>query len=193
VRRITKAAVGSAAGCALILGATQMSSGESPIVKLPFWGTLTDLNTAPVIPDPAETTFDKAKATLRIMETPEDGTSFKLTVEGIDESAAGTKFGSHLHTGVCKQPTLEDLDPTKGHYMHDPELGATPTNEVWFDVVPSDNGVATDDAFVAFVPVDDDGLMSIVIHQKATDPQTGKAGTKEVCLPLSVSQWKPLL
>jgi hypothetical protein len=190
VKRTTKAAIAGLAGCTLVLGGAQMASGSDVLKRFFDYQPLTDLWTSEANPPvPADTAFDQATASVRIMETP-DGTGFKLRVDGIDTSVAGQTFGSHLHVGPCAAPSATDLDPTKGHYKHDPDGPINPENEVWFEVVPSDTGVATDNTFVSFKPVDDDGRMSIVIHAKPTDA-LGKAGTKEVCLPLVVTSWIP--
>src|SRR5215207_8957197 len=98
MRRITKAALGGLAGCALILGATQSAGGASSVVRQTFSGELTDYNTATT-----DGTFDSAEALLKVTETP-DGTYFWIRVKGIDLEAAGDDFGAHLHTGPC----LED-------------------------------------------------------------------------------------
>ena len=190
MRRISKAGIGVLAGCALVLGGTQVASGSDVLKRT--WDSLglTDLWTAEADPPiPADTAFDHANASVRIMETP-DGTGFKLRVEEIDTSVAGQTFGSHLHVGRCAAPSGTETDPTSVHYKHDLKGPANPQNEVWFDVVPNDTGVATDNTFVSFRPVDEDGKMSIVIHAKPTDA-LGKAGTKEVCLPLVVTDWIP--
>jgi hypothetical protein len=175
VRRITKAALGGLAGCALVLGGTQVASG-SDVIKRLFNDQLTDMKTVAGT-DPADEAFDGATASLRVMETP-DGTGFKLRVEGIDTSVAGRQFGSHLHVGPC----TSGADMTGGHYQNIQGGPITPDNEVWFDVVPNAVGVATYDTFVSFKPVDRLGLgaMSVVIHAGTT------GGTRETCLPLAV-------
>jgi hypothetical protein len=153
-----------------------MASG-SAVVKWFFNDQrLTDMKTV-AGDDAADTAFDGATASLRIMETP-DGTGFKLRVEGIDTSVAGRQFGSHLHVGPC----VPGVDLTGGHYQDVEKGPVTPENEVWFDVVPSDNGRATANTFVSFEPVDrlGQGAMSIVIHAGTT------GGTRETCLPLAV-------
>ena len=180
MRRITKAALGGLAGCALALGGTQVASGSDVIKELMEDLSVGDLLAPPpeVDPvDPADIAFDTATATVRIMDTPL-GTGFKLRVEGIDTSVAGQTFGAHLHIGTCSALPLADT--TGGHYRNVPEEGATPENEVWFALVPSANGVATDDTFASFKPV---GAQSIVIHHHANNAQ-GQAGPKEVCVPL---------
>jgi hypothetical protein len=179
VRRITKAAIGGFAGVALIVGGAQVASGSDVIKRLFDYQPLTDMKILPG-DDAADTAFDGATASLRIMETP-DGTGFKLRVSGIDTSVAGRQFGSHLHVGPCSP----GVDLTGGHYQHVQGGPVTPDNEVWFDVVPNDNGVATDDTFVSFKPVDRQGYgaMSIVIHAGPT------GGTRETCLPLAVGNF----
>jgi Cu/Zn superoxide dismutase len=223
MRRITKAALGGLAGCALVLGGTQMASGGA--VEEYNYSGLVDLRTGEVdptgAPDPHRTTFDDASASLRIKVDPDDVTSFKLRVDGIATSAAGTIFGAHLHTGPCE----EDSGPKAGpHYNHDVAVhgktlptaaNPTPLNpaeistntEAWFDVVPSDNGLATSNISVRFVPDDSlladigsPGVMSVVIHELSTNTApnipnpgqfTGGAGLRQACLPLLVPQWNP--
>jgi hypothetical protein len=191
VKRITKAALGGLAGCGLILGATQTATGLSPIRYI------TDV-VGDVVDLPAPGPFDDASADLRLKVTP-DATNFKLTLTGIDPSAAGQVFGAHLHTLAC-----DELDPSTGmpggpHYNHEivalgvPKADAeiSPQTEVWFDFVPNAHGSATDDATVPFLPVDPDGVMSIVVHLLPTNPDTGLAGGRQACFPLDVSGWAP--
>ena len=185
MRRITKAAVGGLAGCALVVGGTQIASGATGLLKEYLNDlSVTDLTTAKDPADPHDIAFDSAIASVRVMKAP-DGTGFKLRVERIDPSVAGDTFGAHLHVGPCAVPTADEPDPTGVHYKHDKDMPAGPENEVWFSLVPSDGGTATDDTFVPFRPDDDDPdtPMSIVIHHHATDA-AGKAGLKEVCLPV---------
>jgi superoxide dismutase, Cu-Zn family len=188
MRRITKVALGGLAGCALILGGTQAANGDTPDYYY-YSGDLVR-----IVPGP----FDGAKATLRIKQTSEDGTGFKLRIEGIDPSVAGTEFGSHLHVGPCVEG---NGGAAGGHYNHGG--GISEQTEVWFDLVPNDNGNVTYNAVVPFVPVDSNpnyipGVMSIVIHMLPTDKTgstptgVGSAGPRQACFPLSVSFWSPL-
>ena len=182
MKRITKAALGGVASCALILAASQAANGDS--ANMTYL-----LERAPTRDfQEAAGPFDLAKGTLRVSQAPDDAaTGFKLTVEDI-EGAAGQEFGAHLHTGPCvegdyaipAQPTAEPPTPAKAagskagpHYNHDVAAhGKTlptaqvplPPNpaeisrntEVWFDLVPNDHGEATDDTKVEFVPLDSD-------------------------------------
>ena len=179
VRRITKAVLGGLAGSALVLGGTQAASAA---LEAKFWfrDGLTDL--VPTAPGP----FDSATAKTTITERT-DKTTFRLHVRGIDPSVAGNAFAAHLHVGPCGN--------TGGHYKDDPLGPADRENEVWFDLVPDEEGVASDDSSVSFVPVDGDpayvrGEMSIVIHALPNDT-TVSPNPKQACFPLSVPQWIP--
>jgi Cu/Zn superoxide dismutase len=189
LRRITKAALGGVASCALILGATQVASG-SLVEDDTYSGELVDLMLT------TEGPLDGATATLQIKQNLEDGTEFNLSLENIDPSAAGVEFGSHLHIGPCKEGLPGDA---KGHYNHDDALllprQALHKTEVWWDLVPNAHGDANDDTSVPFVPLDSlhsPGEMSVVVHVQPTDHQSGAAGDRQACLPLSVPQWDPL-
>ena len=189
MRRITKAALGGIATSALILGATQAAGGEPPNIVYSWSGPLTDLR-----PAHDGGPLDGASARLRIMESPDEGTGFRLRVTGIDPAWEGHDFGAHLHTGLCETPEIDATSPsgysneTAGHYIA-PNLPAG-ENEVWFDLVPDEAGVANDETWVQFVPVDV-GLegMSIVIHgEEASLPTIDSP--KQACLPVVVSDWK---
>jgi hypothetical protein len=183
LRRITKAALGGRAGFALILGTTQAANSEvvefttsnKDLVEIPLPETWT--------PEPSDDAFDDASATLRLKEAP-DASNFKLTVTGI-RSTAGPVHGAHLHIGPCPDPEGSP-DSTLGHYKDDSSIKvAMPENEVWFDLVPNDHGTATDSTTAGFVPVDNDGAMSIVIHARSAAIPTAQSA-KLVCIPLDV-------
>jgi Cu-Zn family superoxide dismutase len=184
-----------------------MASGESAVLEYNYGrAKLVDLNLGDAtLEDPHATTFDDAYGTLRIKVNPENVTSFKLRVDGIATSAAGTTFGAHLHTDPCDVVGKGGLGGP--HYNHDFVLGNVPNRvstktEAWFDLVPNDNGVATEDISAPFVPDDSivvqlglinqiPGYMSVVIHAQPTNPVTGGAGLRQACLPLSVPDWGP--
>jgi hypothetical protein len=191
VRRITKAALGGLAGCALILGTTQAANGSvvefntfGPLVKIPLPSTWPS--------EPSNDAFDNASATLRIKDATE-ASNFKLTVTNID-STAGPVHGAHLHNGPCPSPEDPSKDTTSGHYKADLSIPvAVPENEVWFDLVPNDHGTATDSTTAQFVPVDNDGVMSIVIHARSAAIPTAQSA-KLACFNLVVTEapdWFP--
>jgi hypothetical protein len=194
LKRITKAALGGLAGCALVLGGTQLASGETLLQQV-FPGWLADLDPDNVGPPPLLVpmtgAFDSAKAKLKVTETSDGMTKFALEVREIDPdpSFVGRTFGSHLHIGSC----VTGIPSAAGDHYTNPHLDPTlplEEREVWFTVVPNEHGDAFDETEVPYVPEDPDGngIMSIVIHTGTTNPDTGLAGPREVCLPL-VTTW----
>jgi Cu/Zn superoxide dismutase len=194
VRRIAKAALGGLAGCALVLGGTQVASGA----LLEFLRIHED--TEDLLMEPTPGPLDSAKATITIGQGTND-TTFTIRVTGIDPSIEGDTLGSHLHTGTCVEGNGGLAGP---HYNQDVVVGGldfpipgkkpgphtaavSPTTEVWFDLIPDGEGMAYDVTTVPFVPVDPDGVMSVVVHQLPTNPTTGGAGTRQACFPLSVA------
>jgi Cu/Zn superoxide dismutase len=206
LRRITKAALGGLAGCALALGGTQVAMSavdyflypeslpEGGQVLLEDLGTNTATGVRP---------FDGASADLRL-KTSGTGTNFKLEVSGIAESGVGNEYGAHLHTYDCDEapPPVNGVNGVNGgpHYNHEVH-GVVPgkkfpsptvpvedwaevsaTTEAWFTFRPNAHGDATADTSVPFVPVDGDKKMSIVVHLLPTNtelnyPNPGPVGS----------------
>jgi hypothetical protein len=200
VKRIAKAVLGGVAGGALVLGGTQAASGALGDL-LRIEDDSNDLQTS------MDNPLDSARAMITIGQGTTD-TTFTIRVTGIDMSElepSSTTFGSHLHTGPCIEGDGTAAGP---HYNNDVVVGGmdfpvpgkkpgphtaevSPNTEVWFDVIPDDGGVAYDVTTVPFVPVDPDGVMSVVVHVSFTNPETGAAGARQACFPLSVPQWIP--
>jgi Cu/Zn superoxide dismutase len=204
VRRITKAALGGLAGCALALGGTQFASGAL-LDFLKIHKQAEDLAITAVGP------LDSAKAKITI-DKGTDSTTFKIRVTGIDPTIVGPLVGAHLHTGRCVENTGGAAGP---HYNHQVEVDGkvlptlaipsgpnvaevSPNTEVWFDLEADDEGMAYDTTTVPFVPVDYNpdwvpGVMSVVVHALPTEPSgtpttlVGSAGARQACFPLSVS------
>jgi Cu/Zn superoxide dismutase len=206
LRRITKAALGGVAGCALVLGGTQAASG----VLSEFFREQSE-NLLVNSGGP----FDYAKATLEIaVDVEGDRTTFNLDLTKIDPSQLDLQpdeevlLGSHLHTGPCVEETGASAGP---HYNHEvvtknkslptgeKTYGYTaevsPSTEVWFDLkLTAVSTTASAVTTVPFVPVDPDGVMSVVVHIRETntaygDPFPGQvagyAGTRQACFPVS--------
>jgi len=176
VKRITKAALGGVAACGLILGTT-LTAGGAEVATYTYVDDLKDLQTG------VEGPLDDANAKVTIVQTT-DGTNFSIRVTGIDPSAAGVLFHSHLHTGPCVKG---DGPAAGGHYNTGLIPGdVSPATEVWLELVADNGGMAFYQTFVPFVPVDSltPGVMSIVIHTP------GSSG-REACFPLKVPQWEP--
>ncbi len=128
--------------------------------------------------------FDSARALLKVTETA-DGSSYSIRIKGIDPSAASLNYHSHLHVGPCIEG---DGLAAGGHYNSQAAAGlpvteVSPTTEVWFELIPNQDGVAIYDTSVSFVPVDfhTDQIMSVVIHSLGSS-------AREACLPLDFSE-----
>jgi hypothetical protein len=117
--------------------------------------------------------LDSARAKITIAEGT-DSTTFTIRVTGMDPSAAGTVLGAHLHTGPCIEGEGTAAGP---HYNQQVVVGGksfaeaeiSPNTEVWFDLVADEEGMAYDETTVPFVPVDPDGIMSVVVHVTSTN------------------------
>ena len=210
MRRITKAALGAVAGGAFVLGGTGIASGDLLDI-LKIHEDSHDVHTSTVALDDA-----KAKITVD-KGTNSTSFSIRVTgidVTGIDFSKPVSPLGSHLHTGKCMEGDFGDPSATPSplvpgwqagpHYNDEvvvdgkvfptvsvpsgPNVAAVnPETEVWFDLVPDEEGMAYDETTVPFVPVDPDGAMAVVVHVQATNTTTGGAGTRQACFPLSVA------
>jgi hypothetical protein len=208
LRRITKAALGGLAGCALALGGTQVAVGVIEMFT-PQDGDVTNL--------PIEGPFDSAFVTLQVQKNGGEGTTFVLDVTKINTTFAGQEFGAHLHTKDCDDYSSGLTRPGGPHYNHEvhgvvpgkqfPSLTVPEEDwaevsrrtEVWFDLVPNADGVASDSTTVKFVPVDPEVVtldpedpvkqpMSIVLHNAPTAPKTGSAGDRGACFTLD-AEW----
>jgi Cu/Zn superoxide dismutase len=194
LKRITKAALGGVAGCALVLGGTQLASGlSSLIVNYPSDGDLVSLGAEG---EP----FDDAYANLVVKVTPE-ATNFKVNFTDVASTAAGKVFGAHLHTNACNDASG---GPHYNHEVHGVVPGkkfphpsvpvedwaeVSSRTEVWFQLVPNAHGDATAEATVSFLPVDPDGAMSIVVHIDPNNKKTGVAGSRQACFTVDASDW----
>jgi Cu/Zn superoxide dismutase len=191
VRRITKAALGGVAGCALVLGGTQAASGAlSTILKIhEESGDFSTLTAQPL---------DSAKAKITIAEgtssTGKSITTFSVRLTGIDPTTTeGKKLGAHLHMGECVEgdsvprpgsragPHYNDEVATEGKVLPTTALPDPPNaavvssdTEVWFEFVADAEGMAYDETTVNFTPDDSDpawvpGVMSVVVHVRETN------------------------
>jgi hypothetical protein len=145
-------------------------------------GYLTDLSPS------TDDVFDGAKASA-VMIGMEGSSFFRLQIAGIDESAAGKEYPSHLHKGPC---VAGQGASALGHYNTQEEAGFPapwPVNtqtEVHLDFKVNSDGSARVTANVPFIP--SQGKRSIVIHTDATPP-AGGSPTRLSCLPLDIKSF----
>lgn len=121
-----------------------------------------------------------AGATAHVSGETTDATStITLAVTGL---LPDRTYGAHAHQKACG-PAAAD---SGAHFQHeadpvtpsvDPAF-ANPTNEVWLDFTTDDQGsgsVTATQADWAFTP--ERAAQSVVVHEKATATEAGKAGT----------------
>ena len=163
---------------------------------------------------PEEGPFDSTTGKVTIVQNDDGTTTFSIKITGIDTSmpVPDDGYGAHLHNGPCVDGDYADSaigkvagslagphyntelgpDGTSLEYTNLPGAVKTADHEVWFALVPSEeDGAARDRVTVPFVPVDSDGEMSIRYSADHTNPDTGAAGARQACFPLSVPQWVP--
>jgi Cu/Zn superoxide dismutase len=154
----------------------QPSLTSSPTRVVTAHDELRDL--APTVAGP----LDGARAAL-VMVSRGGHSLVVLQVQGIDRSAAGRRFGAHLHVGPCVAGNGTAAGP---HYNADTVAGRVPprvdeTTEVWLDFTVTRRGTGTAIAAVPFTPLP--GTRAVVIHQDPTDDH-GTAGPRLACLPV---------
>lgn len=152
----------------------QGASKTSSMTWAHYHGGLTDYPTTPDV-------FTGARATAMMMGL--DGQStFRLSIKGIDEGAAGNEYPAHLHAGPC---LANDPDAAGGHYNVSSEVPplVSETTEVYLDFTVNDRGSARITVSVPFVPTA--GTRSIVLHSDET-PAPGSSPTRLACLPLDI-------
>lgn len=183
---VVAVALASAAGLSAVLPASAHDSGGSSGHgthgghgsagvdgrTLFFASPLSDL--APKTEEPLE----GASATLR-MTLGEKRSAFVLKIEDIDRSAAGKEYGAHLHTGPCVPGEGAAAGP---HYNSANPPIVDEDHEVWLDFTVSRHGTGKAVTVVPFVPKH--GARSVVVHEMATNPDTGAAGGRLACFPV---------
>jgi superoxide dismutase, Cu-Zn family len=177
VRRTAVAglALATATGLAAVLPALAHSDSSGQHARgrtLVFQSPLSDLQPNTTQP------LEGGAATLR-MTLGRTSSSFVLQVSGIDRSARGMTYGAHLHSGPCVPGDGAAAGP---HYNSATPPVVDEDHEVWLDFTVSRRGTGRAVAHVPFVPVH--GARSVVIHEMATDHDTGGAGARLACIPV---------
>ena len=139
---------------------------------LVFRSPLSDLQFATTQP------LEGAHATLRLT-VGRTKSAYVLTVVGIARSAAGTTYGAHLHSGSCVPGDGAAAGP---HYNSASPPVVDASHEVWLDFTVNRSGGGRATAIVPFVPVH--GARAVVIHEMATNHDTGAAGARLACMPV---------
>jgi Cu-Zn family superoxide dismutase len=146
-----------------------------------YSGYLTDLSPS------TDDVFDGAKASA-VMIGMEGSSFFRLQIAGIDASAAGKEYPSHLHKGPC---VAGHGAFALGHYNTQEEDGfpapwqVNTQTEVHLDFKVNSDGSARVTANVPFIPSPE--KRSIVIHTDAPPP-AGSSPTRMSCLPFDIKR-----
>ncbi|WP_018658172.1 superoxide dismutase family protein [Actinomadura flavalba] len=121
-----------------------------------------------------------ARATTRVTTTtlPHDVGTVRLEVTGFPESAAGRRFGAHVHTGRCG----EDPAASGPHYRNPalPEDVPLAAREIWLDLTIRADGSGSADTYVPWT-IAQGAANSVVVHERGTDHHTGDAGARLLC------------
>ncbi len=179
--RLACVAVAALAASVLLPTAAYADSGSFDATRVAYGyraDNLRDLDPAKASP------FDGARA--RIMMLGYGTSTFDLKVRKVGAAGRGQTYGAHLHAGPCR--TGKPLD-AGDHYNVDAVNQVTPKvisaqTEVWLDFTVDAKGRARAAASVPFVPKA--GVRSIVIHAEGTNHETGAAGARLACLPVTI-------
>ena len=119
--------------------------------------------------------YSKVKEIITVRET-RNRTIVHLAVSGFPKSAAGKRFGAHVHRDKCG-PKPAQSGP---HYQRRAKR-STPLRfkEIWLDVRIGKDGRGRSRAVVPWRVAK--GLRSVVIHAKPTNAKTGDAGARLLC------------
>ncbi len=175
--RRTALVVAAASGLAIVLpvsadGAGRTHEGQAARHALTFQSPLSDLQ--PATPGPV----DGARAMLTITSG-RSRTVVVLSVRGIDRAASGATFGAHLHSGPCVPGDGAAAGP---HYNSSSPPVVDGAHEVWLDFRVTSHGDGYAKTVLPFTPVH--GARSVVIHEMATNHDTGAAGARLACFPV---------
>jgi Cu-Zn family superoxide dismutase len=139
--------------------------------------------------------LEGATARVQSVETGDGKTIVTLNVAGMESFG---EYGAHAHNGPCGDPAA-DKDPlglvAGGHYQQDPAgkhgkpatdpAYANPANEIWLDFATNHAGEGRSKSVVDWQFTDARRPRSVIIHEKYTSPENGKAGARVACIDVS--------
>lgn len=122
--------------------------------------------------------FADASAVVQVVHSGNESTHVTLQVKGAKAAAGGT-FGAHVHVDPCG----ESGGDAGGHYQHADATGSLEDREVWLDFTVNRAGNAHAEAVRPW-PLDDGSPRSVIVHEAATNADTGVAGARLACIDL---------
>jgi Cu-Zn family superoxide dismutase len=120
--------------------------------------------------------YAKVKTLVQVHEA-NGRTMVALAVTRFPKSAAGKVFGVHVHENRCGRKPAAAGD----HYQNPKAAPGTPLRkkEIWLDVKIGRDGKGHSRATVPWNVRQ--GVRSVVLHAKPTNPRTGDAGDRLLC------------
>jgi Cu-Zn family superoxide dismutase len=175
------------AGLVEALALTACSGGSAPTTTtppaIPTGVNLSATFAAPGAPGGQAATYDTslvpAGATATVTSSESNGsTTVTLNVTGLQPNRA---YGAHAHVNPCgadgaaagphyqfqKDPVTPSVDPAF----------VNPQNEIWLDFATDGSGTGTATTTVLWTFPADRRAEAVVIHEKPTSTEPGKAGT----------------
>ena len=165
------------------LALTGCSGGSAPTTTPAATPTGVNLSATFAAPGGPAATYDvslvPAGATAKVTSSESNGsTTVTLNVTGLVPNRA---YGAHGHVNPCgadgadagphyqfqKDPVTPSVDPAF----------ANPQNEIWLDFTTDASGTGTATATVPWTSPADRRTEAVVIHEKPTSIEPGKAGT----------------
>jgi Cu/Zn superoxide dismutase len=128
--------------------------------------------------------YDKAYAGVRTYlfayHEKSGGTIFAFLVRGMPKSTWGKRYGVHVHTKPCT------ANPAAAgpHFMLPTAPKSLPLGqrEIWLDVTVTAGGWALSTRTVMWPIPAGSPANSVVLHAAPTNPKTGEAGARVVCM-----------
>lgn len=108
------------------------------------------------------TVHEDAHGSARIVRDRVEGTTTVTVV--LNGLVADREYPAHLHVGTCDQDP--GPDQLGDHYQHDPDGGATASNELWPEVVADARGRVRSHTTVSWVAGPE--ARAVVVHDVAT-------------------------
>lgn len=115
---------------------------------------------------------------------PGDGSTYvALVVTGLNPAFVGMTYRAPVHVGPC---VAGNGPAALGHYNSGTGGVPSPANEVWLDFTVLPGGFGVSRAIVPF-EIAPGTARSVVVHEQATQTDTGFAGGRVACLPVPFS------
>lgn len=123
--------------------------------------------------------FGETTASVQAVSSADGRTLVTLNVRDLPEAVRGDTLGAHVHIGAC----ASDPFASKGHYTHAAAPVGTPLEqrEIWLDIDVNAAGAGRAATWSDW-HLAPGAARSVVLHADPTDPVTGVAGARLLCI-----------